>query len=156
MAAARASSRKRSSARDSLQASSGPTDPSLKLKFLANLSAPSLKSSSSDSDETSAPVNVLAELRLFDAGEELYQVLPRQSRASSGKSYALNVLPNLVKEQERGDEGGFVVEEVWEKCIRSGVAGLWEFPLGWGDVEVGDEVGGVTGALEAENGMKVD
>lgn len=27
------------------------------------------------------------------------------------------------------DEGGFVVEEVWEKCVRSAVAGLWLSPL---------------------------
>jgi len=90
-------------------------------------------------------------LRLYDAVEYLYEILPRQARAgSTGRSYALNVLPNLVKEQERGDEGGFVVEEVWEKCIRTGVAGLWDLPLGWGENELGDEVGGVTGALQEE------
>ncbi|GAA5965958.1 hypothetical protein JCM3765_004134 [Sporobolomyces pararoseus] len=154
LAAARASSRKRSSARDSLQASNGPTDPSLKLKFLANLSAPSLKSGSADTDETSAPVNVLAELKLYDAGEDLYEVLPRQSRAGTpgggGKSYLPNILPNLVKEQEKGDEGGFIVEEVWEKCIRSGIAGLWELPLGWDDDHPEAEIGGITGALQQE------
>lgn len=33
-------------------------------------------------------------------------------------------------EKERGDEGGFVVEEVWEKAVRSSLAGLWLAPLG--------------------------
>ncbi|GAA6010539.1 hypothetical protein JCM11491_006987 [Sporobolomyces phaffii] len=163
LAAARASSRKRSSARDSLQSSTAPTDPSLKLKFLANLSAPSLKSNSAAADEAAVPVNVLAELRLYDAGEGLYEVLPRQARvqtAIGGKSYAANVVPSLIKEQERGDEGGFVVEQVWEKCIRSGVAGLWDLPLGWGDgdgdEDVTMEIGGISGALDVENGIKAE
>ncbi|GAA5932474.1 TFIIH/NER complex subunit TFB3 [Sporobolomyces koalae] len=141
LAAAKASSRKRSSARDSLQASSNPTDPSLKLKFLANLSHASLKAQNGgDAHETSAPVDIMADLKLYDAGEGLYDVLPRLSRAGGtpGQStYAMQIVPSLVKEQDKEDQGGFVVEEVWEKCIRTGVVGLWDLPMGWQDGQDG-------------------
>lgn len=102
----------------------------------------------------------MAELKLYDAGEDLYEVLPRQSRAGTpagrGRTYLANILPNLVKEQEKGDEGGFVVEEVWEKCIRSGVAGMWDLPLGWDETTSQDGVGGVTAAIQGEVAMKVE
>jgi len=152
IAAARASSRKRSSARDSLSSTSSTTDPSLKLKFLANLSQPSGKSLSSIAEDAStAPVDIMAQLNLYDAGENLYEILPRQARSRGGKSYVGNIVAGLVREQEKGDEGGFVVEEVWEKCVRAGVSGLWDLPLDWEEVAVSSGEGN---QVEGD-GMKV-
>ncbi|GAA5841776.1 hypothetical protein JCM5353_007767 [Sporobolomyces roseus] len=153
IAAARASSRKRSSARDSLSSTSSTTDPSLKLKFLANLSQPSGKSLSSIAEDAStAPVDIMAQLKLYDAGENLYEILPRQAHSRGGKSYVGNIVAGLVREQEKGDEGGFVVEEVWEKCVRAGVSGLWDLPLDWEEVAVSSGEGN---KVEGD-GMKVD
>ncbi|GAA5968520.1 hypothetical protein JCM21900_006631 [Sporobolomyces salmonicolor] len=135
LAAARASSRKRSSARETLAADTS-VDPSLKLKFLANLAGPSLKSLAEEQEE---PVDILADLQLYDAYEGLYEVLRRRGRGRS--AYAgVPVVTAMVGEQERDDAGGFVVEEVWEKAVRSSVAGLWDLPLGWSDGEVHEMV----------------
>ncbi|GAA6063528.1 hypothetical protein JCM10212_006701 [Sporobolomyces blumeae] len=137
LAAARASSRKRSSARDSLQSTTA-SDPSLKLKFLANLSAPSLSSANKlSSIDEPEPIDVVAELAKYDACEDLYDVLAARQRvgvstpSSKTRTYSPIVIPLLIKEQERDESGGFRPEEVWEKSIRSSLAGLWDAPVGW-------------------------
>lgn len=93
----------------------------------------------------------MAQLNLYDAGENLYEILPRQARSRGGKSYVGNIVAGLVREQEKGDEGGFVVEEVWEKCVRAGVSGLWDLPLDWEEVAVSSGEGN---QVEGD-GMKV-
>lgn len=66
--------------------------------------------------------DVLRSLDMYDAGEYLYDI-PRRG-APDGYDEDLG----LAVEQEKGDEGGFVVEEVWEKAVRASVAGLWVCP----------------------------
>lgn len=125
-----AAHRKRSSARGEFPASSSEVDPSLKLKFLANLAGPS---ASPAAEEVYDPLlDPLADLELYSTGAELYEILARRSVAvqRGEKTYDAGV-GTLVKEAARGDEGGFKVEEVWEKAVRASVAGLWDAPIGW-------------------------
>lgn len=66
--------------------------------------------------------DLLRELEMYDAGEDLYDIARR------GKGVYDEDL-GLAVEQERSDIGGFVVEEVWEKAVRASVAGLWLCPV---------------------------
>ena len=95
----------------------------------------------------------MARLKLYDAAENLYVILPRQSHARGGKSYVPGIVAGLTREQEKGDEGGFRVEEVWEKCVRAGVTGLWDLPLDWDEGISGESNEGIK--LEGDR-MKVD
>jgi CDK-activating kinase assembly factor MAT1 len=123
-----AASRKRSSARDAFPSTDESGIP--RLRFLANLT----NKSHSPSSEPEEPLDALDPLdneTLYDSYDALYTIFPRLSvaRESGGKSYDPGV-GALVKEAGTADEGGFKVEEVWEKAVRSAVAGLWDAPLG--------------------------
>ncbi|GAA6003940.1 TFIIH/NER complex subunit TFB3 [Rhodotorula paludigena] len=124
-----AAHRKRSSARGEFPAGSSEVDPSLKLKFLANLAGPS---TSPAAEEVYDPLlDPLADLELYSTGAELYDILARRSVAVQRGEKTYEGVGTLVKEAARGDEGGFKVEEVWEKAVRASVAGLWDAPIGW-------------------------
>lgn len=68
---------------------------------------------------------MLDELNWWDSCDYLFEILPRTG--GEGRKYDEEM--GLGTEQERGDEGGFVVEEVWEKAVRTAVAGLWVLPV---------------------------
>ncbi|BGP12018.1 TFIIH/NER complex subunit [Rhodotorula toruloides] len=145
-----AASRKRSSARDTFPSNADEAGIP-RLKFLANLT----NKSHSPSSEPEEPLDALDPLdneTLYDSYDALYTIFPRLSvaRESGGKSYDPGV-GALVKEAGTADEGGFRVEEVWEKAVRSAVAGLWDAPLGWEDPGMGAEGNGV-----AASAMQVD
>ncbi|BGP28213.1 RNA polymerase II transcription factorb subunit 3 [Rhodotorula toruloides] len=144
-----AASRKRSSARDAFL----PTDDSSipRLKFLANLTNKS-HFTSSEPEEPLDALNSLDNETLYDSYDALYTIFPRLSvaRESGGKSYDPGT-GALVKEAGMADEGGFMVEEVWEKAVRSAVAGLWDAPLGWQEADADVEGNGVAASV-----MQVD
>lgn len=110
--AARSSALRRATAR-----ASAPLD--LTNPRLAGL--PSLAGLKEDEDESAEPEDILADLERYYAYEDLYEVRPRRKGYGVGGDAA-----------GESDVGGFVVEEVWEKAVRAGVAGLWTVPIGWG------------------------
>ena len=64
------------------------------------------------------PQNLLAELGWFDGYEERYDLRGRNEGYGTLGEAALG-----------GDEGGYVIEEVWEKAVRSSVAALFLRPV---------------------------
>ncbi|KAM0747156.1 CDK-activating kinase assembly factor [Meredithblackwellia eburnea MCA 4105] len=115
LSAARKTALKRTSARDALL----PLPPTSlsSFKFFSNLAE-------DKENEKKEPENLLAELEWYDGYEERYDIHGRGvGYGNAGASLSGN----------GGDEGGFVVEEVWEKVIRSSVAGLFLKPLGEGE-----------------------
>lgn len=89
------------------------------LRSFSGLRDPNSTAESDDAaDQTSA----------WDSYEYLYDILPRVGAAGgSAKRYDEDL--GLGTEQERPDEGGFRVEEVWEKAVRASLGGLWVVPL---------------------------
>ncbi|KAK4048914.1 TFIIH/NER complex subunit [Microbotryomycetes sp. JL201] len=107
---ARASALKRSSARLASTATNkgaGGNDLSASMRFFSGL-----KSGATSSDEV-ATEDILAELSWYDSYEQLYDLRKR------GDAQGYDEDTGLAVEQEKSDEGGFVVEEVWEKAIRA-------------------------------------
>ncbi|KAK4705215.1 CDK-activating kinase assembly factor MAT1, partial [Phenoliferia sp. Uapishka_3] len=107
---AKKSALKRSTARSNDTASGTGVPSFSSLRFFANLA-----DNSSSSEE---PEDLLAELGWYDGYEERYDL--RGRREGYGR---------LGEGAEGGDEGGYVVEEVWEKGIRSSVAALFLRPV---------------------------
>lgn len=108
MTAAKNSALKRSTARenDALL----PIAPSFSsLRFFANLA---------EKDAVEEPEDLLAELGWYDGYEERYDLRGR------AEGYG-----RLGESAFGGDEGGYVVEEVWEKAVRSSVAALFLRPV---------------------------
>ncbi|GAA5977490.1 hypothetical protein JCM11641_000980 [Rhodosporidiobolus odoratus] len=135
---------KRSSARGS---SSSPHDPSssfhdqdvafAKLQFLSSLGGGG-SSSLEGADEETEPIDPLEDYILYDDYTSLFTLL------SPPSAYQGDIGTLVRRERERGTEGGFRVEEVWEKAVRGAVVGLWEVPLGQ------DRGGGGEMAMEVE------
>ncbi|KAM0787238.1 hypothetical protein ACM66B_006475 [Microbotryomycetes sp. NB124-2] len=117
---ARASALKRSSARlaTSVKNANGSNndDLSASMRFFQGL-----KTGYTGTDEVVTD-DILAELSWYDSYEQLYDLKRR------GDAGGYDEDTGLAVEQEKGDEGGFVVEEVWDKAIRASVAGLWTLP----------------------------
>lgn len=157
--------RKRSTARNFSPpsgSSASEVDPSLKLKFLSNLA------SSSASKDAPAPefsydplLDPLSDLTLYlplPSSLPPLSLLPRRSLAPPGTKTYDPSLGTLVREAARDDSGGFSADEVWEKAVRVGMAGLGDRPVGWGVREgegAGARAGGGGeggGAMELEVG----
>ncbi|GAA5858111.1 hypothetical protein JCM8547_005655 [Rhodosporidiobolus lusitaniae] len=117
----RASGLKRSSARASPSSDpSASADPAFaKLQFLSSLSS-AARPATPDDLPTLDP---LEDFGKYDAGEGLYEFLPLPAYSAE--------LGTLVKERERGTEGGFVPREVWEKAVQGVLQGLWDAPVGY-------------------------
>ncbi|BGP21072.1 hypothetical protein JCM10213_007590 [Rhodosporidiobolus nylandii] len=131
---------KRSSARGELPPGSSGADASTdaafaKLQFLSSLGG----GPAAAVEEEEPTIDPLGDFSLFDDYSSLFDILPAPSYLAG--------LGTLVAERDRGTEGGFRAEEVWEKAVRTAVGGLWERPLGWGagggqamEVEVGAQL----------------
>lgn len=142
--------RKRSTARNFSPPSSSAVDPSLKLKFLANLSGPS-SSSAPPPEATYDPLlDPLSDLALYAPTAAPYAVLPRRSHAPPGAPTYDPTLGALVREAGRDDAGGFRAEEVWEKAVRTALGGLWDAPRGWGAAV--ESAGGGAASMEIDVG----
>lgn len=87
-------------------------------------SLPTLAGLKEEDSTPAPPEDILADLRLYDSYEDLYDVRPRRQGYDAGGEAAAEP-----------DVGGFVVEEVWEKTVRASVASLWTMPLGWEEKE---------------------
>lgn len=109
LSAARSSALKRSTARSSTLLSSLPSS-------TLSLLLSGLPSSSEQEEE--AEEDIFAELNKWDDYHSMYHL---KSRKEGG--YV------TLAEGTVGDEGGFKVEETWEKVIRAGVMELWLDPV---------------------------
>ncbi|KAK4053329.1 TFIIH/NER complex subunit [Microbotryomycetes sp. JL221] len=118
---ARASALKRSTARlaanNNNKNAGDNSDLTASMKFFQGLKTGVMGTSGDAADD-----DILMELEWYDSYDDLFDLKRR------GDPEAYDEDTGLAVEQERGDEGGFVVEEVWQKAIRASVAGLWLVP----------------------------
>ncbi|SCZ96065.1 BZ3500_MvSof-1268-A1-R1_Chr8-1g09981 [Microbotryum saponariae] len=75
-------------------------------------------------DPSLDPHDVLSDLANWDSYSDLYEI---KGRHLVKGGYAEDL--GLGREKRSNDVAGFVAEQVWEKCIRSAVAGLWLRPV---------------------------
>ncbi|GAA5940874.1 hypothetical protein JCM3775_006836 [Rhodotorula graminis] len=143
--------RKRSTARNFSPPTSSSTDPSLKLKFLANLAGPSSSSQPPPEAAYDPLLDPLSDLSLYAPAAAPFSILPRRSHAAAGAPTYDPTLGALVREAGRDDSGGFRAEEVWEKAVRCALGGLWDAPRGWSSAAEG-----AAGAVGGTTSMEVD